>query len=179
MHELLLFGQVPARSHDLVLQVLAGVSASQPRAYTAQHLVFKPTRSPQAITAAVHAARASKPNAAAIETQQATDVFYLQLVGRLSDKAEQPKEGASEDISFQSVDGARDTLQDATKTDVKTDGVVDLTEYQWSLEYRDLPDVPGRRPVTSRQIASTPVTGGAPIKFVEDLGYSYVAPASK
>lgn len=172
MHELLLFGQVPSRSHELVLKVLAGISASQPRDYTSHHLVFKPKRSSSSIQAAVHAARANKPGAASIGTQQATDVFYLQLVGHLSDKPAKSKESLAENTLFQSAEPNEKSGDIAIETDGSSKNeVVDLTKCPWSLEYRDLP-VAGKQQVTSRQMNSVPITSGEPFDFIEDMGYT-------
>jgi hypothetical protein len=171
MHELLLFGQVPARSHELVLKVLAGISASQPRVYTSHHLVFKPTRTSASITASIHAARANKASTAALNTQQATDVFYIQLVGHLTEKVGQLRDGLIEDTSFEMANDATKPPNEAARTGTHVDGVVDLKRCPWTIEYRDLP-VAARQPlVTSRQLNIVPVTSGSPMAFVEDMGY--------
>lgn len=44
MHELLLYGQVPAARHEQVLKILAGIAAMQPRIFHERQLVYKPLR---------------------------------------------------------------------------------------------------------------------------------------
>lgn len=166
MHELLLFGQVPARSQDLVLKVLAGISATQPRVHSSQHLIFKPIRTPSSVVAAAQAARANKPGAAQLGTQQSTDIFYLQLVGHLSEKeAEETLIKDEDPLSSDSTVGKTEAAPAAG------DGTPSLKTCPWSLEFRDLPAVVDRRKVTSRMMASTRITNGAPMELVEAMGF--------
>lgn len=44
MHELLLYGQVPAARHEQVLKILAGIAAMQPWSYYERQLVYRPLR---------------------------------------------------------------------------------------------------------------------------------------
>lgn len=44
MHEFLLFGQVPASRHEQALNILSGVTASQPTAFAEQHQIFAPRK---------------------------------------------------------------------------------------------------------------------------------------
>lgn len=45
---------------------------------------------------------------------------------------------------------------------------------KWTLRFRDLPDVAGRRPVVSRLIADYQLTTNDPLGFMSVLDYSYV-----
>lgn len=44
MHELLLYGQVPATRHEQVLEILTGIAAMQPRTLLERQFVYRPTR---------------------------------------------------------------------------------------------------------------------------------------
>lgn len=48
-------------------------------------------------------------------------------------------------------------------------------EERWVLQFRDLPEVPRQRAVTSRFIADIPVTSGDPMEFMKALDYSHVS----
>ena len=48
-------------------------------------------------------------------------------------------------------------------------------EEPWVLQFRDLPEVAGKRAVTARFIADIPITSGDPMAFMKALDYSYVS----
>ena len=50
------------------------------------------------------------------------------------------------------------------------------TPSSWTLQFRDLPDASGRRPVTSRAIFDAPIPAGDPEKFMKAMEYAYVPP---
>jgi len=169
MHELLLFGQVPSKRHDQLLKVLTGVAAMQPHTIVERHLVFKPRRPIASGTRAP-----AKPGAQvqAIQSQMQGDLFYLQLVGNMTASAAP----ATGDISTQLPEGGRQlAVNKASREDngnaLAKDSVIDLTARPWSLEFRDLPEIQGRRPVTSRLMASVAITEGDPLGVIEALGY--------
>jgi mediator of RNA polymerase II transcription subunit 18 len=175
MHELLLFGQISHAAHDQVLKVLAGIAAMQPLPLKERHLIFKPFRSPESLIPRT----TQKPSAQApgSKTQVGTDLFYLQLVGHLSAK---PMDSSSlERSDFQVKDSQQAETSSVGQavppgpTSVTPKASIDFSACPWTLEYRDLPEVPGRRPVTSRLMNSTPIKTGNPLRFVEELGYSF------
>ena len=51
------------------------------------------------------------------------------------------------------------------------------TPSSWTLQFRDLPDASGRRPVTSRAMFDAPILAGDPEKFMKAMEYAYVPPA--
>ena len=178
MHELLLFGQVPATQHDLVLKILAGIAAMQPQPLGERHLIFMPTKSPTANTQVGAKQGVQGSQVQALKSQMHGDVFYLQLVGTLDkdrDGGNPISKAVSEDMVMSQgfTEGTNDmdgpTIEDEVKTRPQEKGV---TRQEWSLEFRDLPEVPGRRPVTSRLMASVQITDGHAIRFIEDLGYT-------
>ena len=178
MHELLLFGQVPFTRHEQVLMILAGVAAMQPQPVTERHLVFKPTRSPGVNGVKV----AAKPGTSttqvqALQSQMQGDLFYLQLVSNVNSKSNPPDDGfiKVEDMNVggASVNGQANHSTTGQTPMVSTKPATDLSKHSWSLEFRDLPEVPGRRPVTSRLMASVPIAYGDVLEFLDALGYVY------
>lgn len=106
MHELLLFGQIPASRHDQVLNILAGVAGMQPVPVLEKHLVFKPNRLPaSARPVQVGGAQdIQKSQVQALQAQNQGDLFYMQLVAEAFDG----------DIKAR-VDGLDEIMLDATK----------------------------------------------------------------
>lgn len=177
MHELLLFGQVSAAQHELVLKILAGVAAMQPQPLAERHLIFMPTKSPTANTQVGAKQGVQGSQAQALKSQMHGDVFYLQLVGTLDndqDGGNQKSKAVSEDtVMSQGFTGGTNEingpfLENEAKVRRQDKAV---TRQEWSLEFRDLPEVPGRRPVTSRLMASVQIADGDAIRFIEELGY--------
>ena len=181
MHELLLFGQVPASRHDQVLKVLAGIAAMQPQLVTERHLVFKPKKLPGANGNPSRPKLGSQGSQMqAIQGQMHGDLFYLQLVGdvRASIGGNSQVINSTiigEDISMAGgleSENADDTaVSDGTAQANMASADSDISSQKWSLEFRDLPEVPGRRPVTSRLMSSVPIMDGDPIRFMDALGY--------
>lgn len=125
------------------------------------------------------------------------DVFYLQLVGDVSkrsgrrrerrvrrggeDHGAGKKEGGEEGnvvmrgTSHEEDSGDGDVKGEAEDKDKDEGAEADPTDAgsaAWTLEFRDLPDVPGKRPATSRLMYSVPIAQGNPRAFVEALGYA-------
>ena len=179
MHELLLFGQVPLTRHEQVLMILAGVAAMQPQPVTERHLVFKPTRSPGLNGVKV----AAKPGTSAaqvqaLQSQMQGDLYYMQLVSNVNSKKSNPLDDRFIKIEDMDVGGAQVNGQanhsiNGQTSVVSTKPATDLSKHSWSLEFRDLPEVPGRRPVTSRLMASVPIVSGDVLEFLDALGYMY------
>ena len=187
MHELLLFGQVPAAQHPQVLKILAGIAAMQPQTLVERHLILKPNKSP-ATTVQVGAKQG-------IQSSQKTpvhgDLFYVQLVGVIETNH---GTNATAAVNLSGEDGHMEMFQnneeengagiaqndkhETSATTIVSEEAESRTSrhdqvlkaQSWSFEFRDLPEVPGRRPVTSRLMNSTNILVGDPVAFVEAFG---------
>lgn len=154
MHELLLYGQVPATRHEQVLKILAGVAAMQPRRALERHIVYKPTREPEEPGAHLSRRGGTQNVAAARPAKQIgpKDLFYSQLVQKLSEgdfgRGDGPHQPAGSLLSAQTQDGQ---------------------EPLWALEFRDLPDT-GDRGVSIRASASVDLTSGDPHAWMVAAG---------
>ena len=159
----------------------------QPQPLVERHLILKPTKSPTT-TVQVGARQG-------IQSSQKTpahgDLFYVQLVGvvdasqdaSVTTAVKSSGENGHVDLFPNSgQDGGariiRDTKHETSDTAmVSTEDTANVSQQglapkaqSWSFEFRDLPEVPGRRPVTSRLMNSTPILAGDPIAFVEAFG---------
>ncbi|KAL6707963.1 hypothetical protein ACN47E_003637 [Coniothyrium glycines] len=152
MHELLLYGQVPAGRHDQVLKILAGVAAMQPRRVLERRIVYKPQREPEEPgtnlrrggTQAI-AVKQTKPTAAPA-------LYYTKLVQRLSQD------------DFGTGDGLPHENGRALSADVKAG-----EEPRWSVVFEDLPDT-GDRGVSIRFTNTTELTSGNPHAYMVAAG---------
>ena len=177
MHELLLYGQVSLPQHDRMLKILAGIAAMQPRVLIERHLVYKPRNRVTIADKTNVKPGAPASQIQALQAQMRGDVFYLQLVGNMSSESPTISMGQGEDkvmavaLPQNGSDGAVKEAVPTTESLVSPEPTTDFIKHQWSIEFRDLPDVPGRRPVTSRLMASVPVAGGDPRHVMDSLGY--------
>ncbi|KIW05322.1 hypothetical protein, variant [Verruconis gallopava] len=150
MHELLLFGQIPAARHEQLLNILAGLAAMQPQRVLERHVLFKPTRIPQAAGPARGGSQgvvSQKQNQQAVRNAN-TDVFHLELVKALSE------------LEFGK--GSESMEVDATVTE---------QEGHWELRFKDTPQ-PGKRPTILRSAETIEIKSGDPQAYVEALGYT-------
>lgn len=86
MHELLLFGQVPASRHEQLLKILAGVTAMQPHRIIERHAVYKPAKGPIQQRVQVGGSQSIQQQKLQKEKlAQSTDMFYVQLVQEVDD----------------------------------------------------------------------------------------------
>jgi mediator of RNA polymerase II transcription subunit 18 len=176
MHELLLFGQVPPQRHDQVLKILAGIAAMQPHMLVERHLIFKPRR--PIVTKEGPKPGQSLSQVQALQKQLQGDLFYMQLVGNMSNltnsKLINSSANTQEDVPMggvQSQESNGDGVNGASsnKPDEKaTEGM--FKACPWSIEFRDIPE-PSKRPVTSRLMASIPVIDGDSLRAIEAMGY--------
>ncbi|KAI9815121.1 MAG: Mediator of RNA polymerase II transcription subunit 18 [Pycnora praestabilis] len=185
MHELLLFGQVPAKRRDQLVQILAGVSGMQPQRVIERHLVYKPYRTPGQRGHQVGGSQGiQNAQAQALQGQLHGDLFYLHLVAEVEDGhfgTENPTAATSnEDADTGIVDiNGQDPSEDVIVSRRHTEGTFqrsssDSTKQSWALRFSDLPEVAGRRPVTSRLISGVDIIDGNPFNFMDSLGYTYV-----
>lgn len=114
MHELLLFGQVPASRHNQVLNILAGIAAMQPQPILENHLIFKPNRKPGSGTQKQvgGAQDIQKSGAQAIQAQ---DLFYMQLVADVSEKGSKEQAGDMEDVVMVEVGAGEPSVTEVSK----------------------------------------------------------------
>lgn len=180
MHELILFGQVPFKQYEQVLKILAGVAAMQPNTVSERHLIFRPTKS-----STISGRTTAKPGAPvtqvqALQAQMHGDLFYLQLVGDRTSESPLSSITATIDGDDSTMTGTMLSIDRDINTNGDTGNERDLyvknrsanfNKYHWSIEFRDLPEVPGRRRVTSRLMASVPITNGNPLHVMHSLGY--------
>ncbi|KAF2872514.1 mediator complex, subunit Med18 [Massariosphaeria phaeospora] len=151
MHELLLYGQVPAPRHDQVLKILAGVAALQPRRLLARHIIYKPQRAPD--EPGSHLRRGGTQAIGGKNHKQpvAKDLYYSQLVQKLSEEdlnrsGPQPSNGSS-----------------------STGGTGSGAEPKWTIEFQDVPDT-GDRGVSIRMTTSTGILSGDPHAYMLSNG---------
>ena len=196
MHEVLLFGGVPASAQSHVLSVIAGIAACRPQSLIEHHLIFKPIRQPGTITARAQAKPGSQNQS--LQSQLSNDLYYLQLVGQLH---RQRTAGTEQDLEDrenedpmklddsmtldeqeqspslqQAVNGSKTEtsgFQPAIEKTPAADSSIDFTVNPWTIEFRDLPDVPGKRAALSRLMASIPVVDGSPLDLIKTIGYVY------
>lgn len=197
MHELLLYGQVPAIRHTQLLHILAGIAATQPQPILETHLVFKPNRTPGSGTQKqVGGAQDIQKTRTTTTESQAQELYYMQLVadvyedeGKTIVKDDDDEVGdmvlngdggvelgvveASGHVPLSTGYGIASTTQanDHPNADPPSSFP---TSQQWTLQFRDLPETSRHRAVTSRLITDTPITSGDPLKFMTALDYTYV-----
>lgn len=177
MHELLLFAQVLPSRHDQLLKILAGVTGMQPQRVVARHLIFKPSRSPGQTSAQVGGSQGvQNAQLQALQGQLHNELYYLQLVGEVSDSSFAGRISVNTKASEQENPDFR-----AGEIDGEAENGAQLKGHQseqakqtWTLHFRDIPEVAGRRPVTSRMMSSVDIIDGDALAFMDSLGYSYV-----
>ncbi|KAK5158637.1 hypothetical protein LTR04_005172 [Oleoguttula sp. CCFEE 6159] len=162
MHELSIFGQVPAARHEQVLNILAGVAAMQPQRVLELHVVYAPSRSRIDRNAPVKGGTqdiAQKKKSA----QAAGDVFYQQLV---RDVREQ-EFGRVSSFAFELESKSGETVTEPGLSDSQP------SQKPWTLQFYDVPE-PGKRTVVSRVYSITEITRGDAHRFAKGLQYRRV-----
>lgn len=181
MHELLLFGQVPSIRHEQLLRILAGIAGMQPQRVIERHLIFKPSRSPIQRGGQVGGSQGVQgTQIQALQGQMHGDLFFLHLVGDVPaassetvDTIAGPKDVVMSDDDMERPAEGKSLSNGRSNSD-KPRAVSQIPQQTWSLHFRDLPEVAGRRPVTSRLMADIAITTGNALFFMEALGYQYV-----
>ena len=175
MHELLLFAQVPPARHAQLLRIISGIAGMRPQPITERHLLFKPRKPPGFGMGQVGGSQGIQTSQIqALQGQMQGELFFLQLVGEIDpglfppsdDPASAPSDGdtAMED----SGDGTAEETK-ADPNDAKEG--YDFEKQAWSLRFNDLPEVAGRRPVTSRMISGVDIIEGDALDFMRAFGY--------
>ncbi|KAI9733234.1 MAG: Mediator of RNA polymerase II transcription subunit 18 [Cirrosporium novae-zelandiae] len=156
MHELLLFGHVLEAQTSQVTKVLAGISEIQPQSVLERHLIYKPRRKPgQRPTPVGGTQGVQSQQSQALLSQLNGELFYMQLVSDVKET----------DFATKSI----------TEEPASASSCFDAASHAWKWQFRDLPEVAGRRPATSRMMAEVPFTAGNPPELIDAMGYSYVS----
>ena len=189
MHELLLFAQVPASRHDQLLKIIAGIAAMQPQRVLERHLIFKPSKKPGTGGRKVGGSQGiQNTQMQALQGQVHGEMFYMQLVGEVRKEHFSTSNAKRSDL-VNEVDTNSDSnadvqmtagIEEAGREDSKPDDVpktlpvahrYQTGKQKWTLQFNDLPEVAGRRPVTSRMISSIDLVEGSAMQFMDKWGY--------
>jgi mediator of RNA polymerase II transcription subunit 18, fungi type len=152
MHELLLYGQLPAARHEQLMNVLAGLTAMQPHRVTERHVLFQPTHGPvqaQVQKGGTQGLYNKKPKQAP-QGQQSRDLNYTHLVKVLDED------------EFAKGSNAMDVDGHVTEDDEE--------KRFWQWQFRNLPEG-GKRSATFRMAEDIDITAGDPQAYMEGLGY--------
>jgi mediator of RNA polymerase II transcription subunit 18 len=144
MHEIFLFGQVPAARHQQVLSVLSGYTSQNPTKVVERHVIFRPVRSPpvaEGLKGGSQTIGTGKVNQQAAQTGK--EIFYWRLVKEFKE----------------------------SQLGVATDPP-DLNK-GWKTLFYDVPE-PGKRPVGLRMFLEVDVESDDPKRFMEQEGYKQV-----
>lgn len=175
--ELVLFGQLPAENHRPLRQHLAGIARMQPQPVLERHLVFRPIPPTGINNIPSGSGQTGLHQQELQKTRQMLNapLSYIQLVGLMEVRIpglhvgkHAAKHGSA---SVELVD------DDVPMTDVKDESKHAQPFFQWSLEFKDIPE-PGKVPTTSRAVSKTRILDGDPIQFLRGLGYEYVCVSS-
>ncbi|KAF1849977.1 uncharacterized protein K460DRAFT_360838 [Cucurbitaria berberidis CBS 394.84] len=152
MHELLLYGQVPAGRHDQVLKILAGVAAMQPHRIVERRIIYKPQREPEEPGSNLR--RGGTQAVAVKQTKQtaAPALHYTKLVQRLSEE----EFGIDAGLPHENTKSLSADVHDGQ-------------EPVWSMLFEDVPDT-GDRGVSIRFTNTTDLLSGDPHAFMMASG---------
>ncbi|KAI9766289.1 MAG: Mediator of RNA polymerase II transcription subunit 18 [Candelina submexicana] len=124
----------------------------------------------------------------ALQGQMHGEMFYMQLVGEMREEdfttlsVESSQTVNETDIradvqmssSMAEVESKHSEPGDTSRTSSLARGL-DTDSQRWTLHFNDLPEVAGRRPVTSRMISSIDLAEGNAMQFMDKWGYSYIS----
>jgi mediator of RNA polymerase II transcription subunit 18 len=164
MHELLLFGQIPAARYAQLLNVMAGLAAMQPERVVERHIVWRPTRGP--VQMDVLRGGGVRQDAQVLKTkkvgqlnQQVGDLYYVRLIQSLAE--EDFGEDSGGDVDMDEGDG----------------GVKESEKSNWRLRFEDVPE-PGKMTALLRMVEDIDFIEGDPQAYMEALGYRYARSSS-
>ncbi|KAK6347704.1 Mediator of RNA polymerase II transcription subunit 18 [Orbilia javanica] len=179
MHELSLFAHVPNSRVAHVKRALKTVTGMPGVPLLEHHLIYKPKRNRQTIGGAAGGNSSAGPaNAAA-----AGDFYYLQLVADIlkdenkdgspaGELSGSPAPPSQQNIDVMEIDTAADQAATSSKAG---EAPYDIRKQKWTIRFSDLPEVNGKRPVTSRMVHNAAVHEGDALSFVDSLGYTPVS----
>ncbi|KAF3936667.1 hypothetical protein ABW19_dt0209596 [Dactylella cylindrospora] len=179
MHELTLFAHVPNARVPHVKRALTAFTGMHPVPLLEHHLLYKPKRNRQTVGGGASGNGGPGPAGAAA----AADFYFLKLVAEILAVDEKKKEET--DVPKKVEKAANDDAMDVDSGDqpnpetvaAETEDVqaYNVRKQKWSIRFADLPEVPGKRPVTSRMIYHAAVNEGDALSFVDSLGYSLIS----
>lgn len=162
MHELSLYGSVPAGRHHRLVQQLAGVCCMEPRDVEEIHLVFK-ARQPAGlekvqVSGGSQATSQQQQEVQKLRTMMQSGVYYVQLVGTIidSDGIREHKEAHEASTNGD----ARHQRSNSRRID-------------WTFEFKDTPEA-GQQATNTRLISRTTIQDGEMTAFLNLFGYEYV-----
>ncbi|KAK6499564.1 Mediator of RNA polymerase II transcription subunit 18 [Arthrobotrys musiformis] len=184
MHELSLFAHVPNSRVAHVKRALKTVTGMPGVPLLEHHLIYKPKRNRQTIGGAGGGNNSAGP----ANSGAASDFYYLQLVADIlkSEKqdgdpvSEQSESSAArtnqEDGDVMEIDSTNTATVEQAPTSTKTGSIpYDIRKQKWNIRFSDLPEVNGKRPVTSRMVHNAVIHEGDALSFVDSLGYTPVS----
>ncbi|RVD89206.1 uncharacterized protein DFL_000223 [Arthrobotrys flagrans] len=184
MHELSLFAHVPNSRVAHVKRALKTVTGMPGVPLLEHHLIYKPKRNRQTIGGATGGNSSTGP----ANTAAAGDFYYLQLVADIlksecqnsdpvaeqSGSSAPPSQPNSDVMEIDSTNATATVEQNATSAEVGK-APYDIRKQKWTIRFSDLPEVNGKRPVTSRMVHNAVVHEGDALSFVDSLGYTPVS----
>ncbi|EGX46188.1 hypothetical protein AOL_s00110g12 [Orbilia oligospora ATCC 24927] len=181
MHELSLFSHVPNSRVAHVTRALKTVTGMSGAPLLEHHLIYKPKRNRQTIGGPVSGNNSAGP----ANTAATGDFYYLQLVADILKNesqndtlvAEQPgvlAPGQSHGDAME-VDSINAAVEQSVKFTKTEKAPYDIRKQKWTIRFSDLPEVNGKRPVTSRMVHNAGVHEGDALSFVDSLGYTPVS----
>ncbi|KAK6518837.1 Mediator of RNA polymerase II transcription subunit 18 [Arthrobotrys megalospora] len=187
MHELTLFAHAPHSRVAHVKRALTTVTGMPGVPLLEHHVIYKPKRNRQTIGGAASGNNGAGP----ANTAAAGDFYYLQLVadilksetqkgdpvtGQSRSAAPGHQNGDAMEVDSVAVLGATGTAVEQNGASMKTEAApYDIRKQKWTIRFSDLPEVNGKRPVTSRMVHNAAVHEGDALSFVDSLGYMPVS----
>lgn len=151
MHELLLYGQVPAARHEQLLSILAGLAAMQPRRIVERRAIYRPTKSPSANVIQRGGTQNIQTQKQA-QNQRANDLHFVHLVKPVDER----DFGKTIDLTASSEEAALEGSADPKRP--------------WTFELQETPE-PGKRSVGLRYAHLNEIIEGDPNRFLVNFGY--------
>ncbi|KAF2672868.1 hypothetical protein BT63DRAFT_138670 [Microthyrium microscopicum] len=139
MHELILYGQVPTKRYEQILNILAGMTGSQPQRRIERHVIYRPIRNPPK-----EDSKSLKDQSIATKSQKfdpkAKELYYVRLVKNLkqSDFGTSSEPLTNDDwrlVFWDIMDPAikEVMMRAAMETELETD---DVEAYMTNLQYK-------------------------------------------
>lgn len=162
MHELLLFGQVPAARHEQMLNILAGLTAMQPQRVVELHEQYRPARHIQRTVQVGGSQGVQSAQKKVLQDQLNKDLYYAQLVRTLD-----------EDALLHGVAGEERKTADGMNSRIAGAQAPGA----WSLQLNETPE-PEKRSAILRAASNIDIIGGDPRNYMVALGYRCVSSIS-
>lgn len=159
MHELSLYGSVPAVRHDGLVQQLAGVCCMQPQHVEEVHLVFK-ARQPAGLdkmqsSGSSQANSQQQQEVQKLRTMLQSGVYFVQLIGKIGDRS--------------TITEYNEAYEAGTNGDAPQQSS-DSRKVEWTFEFKDTPEA-GQQATNTRLISRTNFEDGDLIPFLSLFGY--------